>query len=125
MAIKVQLDDVEEGGKWAYIKEIEQLNAGDRRAVRGSVLLAVDMLGRQLLQGDHDDTMKNALLCRIITDWNLTYEIPQGDPSVLDKLSIDQIDRLYKAVDPHLDFLQGKVPNPTERDTDPTKDSSS
>ena len=133
MAIRVALNDVppENGGKYAILKGTEELNAGDRRAIRGAVpvRLATDPLDPnalvQVLPGDYDDQMKNALLSRIITDWNIDLPIPKGDASILDRMDIDMQDKLYEAVSEHVKYLNKKVVNPTKPDTDPTDASSS
>jgi hypothetical protein len=121
MAIRVALDDAEEGGSYAFIKEVHELNAGDRRAVRGAVPLTLASDGKTLVYpGDYDDQMKNALLARIVTEWNLQHPHPRGDASVFDKLEIDQLDRLYDAVEPHVKFLNKASEQPTRPGSDPT-----
>jgi hypothetical protein len=126
MAIRVALNDIEEGGQYAFLKDVNELNAGDRRAIRAAVPVTLGSDGKTIVYaGDHDDQSRNALLARIVTDWNLSYELPRGDPSVFDKLTIDQLDRLYAAVQPHVDFLSVAAVNPGKRGTDPTEGSSS
>lgn len=121
MAIRVALNDAEEGQQYAMIKDTSELNAGDRRAIRGAVPLTLGSDGKTAIYpGDYDDQMKNALLARIITEWNLSHSVPRGDVSVFDKLSIDQVDRLYDAVQAHVEFLNKKVANPAQPGTDPT-----
>lgn len=121
MAIRVALNDAEQGQQYALIKEVGELNAGDRRAVRGAVPMTLAADGQTLqYPGDYDDQMKNALLARIVTEWNLAHSLPKGDPSVFDKLEIEQLDRLYDAVKPHVDFLQKASEAPTRPGSDPT-----
>lgn len=121
MATRVALNDAEQGQQFAIIKDVNELNAGDRRAVRGAVPVSLASDGKSVVYaGDYDDQMKNALLARIIKEWNLAWPVPQGDASILDELSIDQIDRLYDAVAAHVEFLNKKVPNPAKEGTDPT-----
>lgn len=120
MAIRVSLNDKEEGAEWALLKETRELNAGDRRAARGAVATTLGTDGKTLVYpGDYDDQLRNAVLSRVIKDWNLTKPVPNGDPSVLDELTIEQIDKLYEAVQPHIDYFNG-VPNPEAKGTDPT-----
>jgi len=126
MAIRVALNDAEEGGQYAFLKEVSELNAGDRRAIRGAVPLTLASDGKTLIYpGDYDDQMKNALLARILTEWNLPHPPPRGDASVFDKLSIEQLDRLYEAVTEHIVFLNKAAVNPAKPGTDPTEGSSS
>lgn len=120
MSIRVALNDKEEGAEWALLKDVRELNAGDRRAARGAVATTLGTDGKTLVYpGDYDDQLRNAVLSRVIKDWNLTKPVPHGDVTVFDELSIEQIDRLYDAVQPHIDYFNG-VPNPTQKDTDPT-----
>jgi hypothetical protein len=134
MAVRVALNDVppEDGGKYAILKSTDELNAGDRRAVRGAVSVKIETEGegenakvRRVLPGDYDDQMQNALLARIVTDWNLDLPVPKGDVSVFDRMDIDMLDRLYEAVTEHVAFLNKGVPDPTKRDSDPTTASAS
>lgn len=128
MAIRVALDDYEEGGKYAFIKEPQELNAGDRRAIKAAVpvTLGSDADGNSTLiyPGDQNERQSNALLARVVTDWNLNYELPNGDPSVFDKLEIGQLDRLYQAIEPHAELLAKTAINPAKPGTDPTSGSS-
>lgn len=120
MAIRVALNDVVEGGQYALLKDVSELNAGDRRAIRGAVPLKLADDGTSLIYpGDYDDQMKNALLVRIVTEWNLSHTLPKNDPGVLDKLTIDQLDRLYDACGEHIEFLN-KVLQPVQPGSDPT-----
>jgi len=131
--MRVYLDDREGEGLWADLKDPEDCNAGDRRAMRGAVPVTMaadptDPDGERVTQvypGDYDEQMKNALLARIITAWNLQHPVPKGDRRILDKLSLEQIDRLYEAVKPHVEFLNKNVVNPSQPGTDPTEGSSS
>lgn len=121
MAIRVALNDAEEGQQYALIKDVRELNAGDRRAIRGAVPLRLADDGKTLVYpGDYDEQMKNALLARIVTEWNLSHPLPKGDPAVFDKLDIDQLDRLYAAVAEHVEFLNRQNINPAQPGTDPT-----
>lgn len=121
MATRVALNDADPGQQYAVIKDQSELNAGDRRAIRGASPVTLGTDGKTLVYpGDYDDLMKNALLARIVIEWNLTHPLPKGDASVFDLLTIDQIDRLYEAVDGHVKFLNGGVPDPNKRDSDPT-----
>lgn len=122
MAIRVALNDAEEGAEWALLKDVRELNAGDRRAIRGAVPLTLAADGRTVVYpGDYDDQMKNVLLARIIKDWNLNRPTPQGDPSVIDELTIDQVDRLYDGCQVHIDFLNNRQIDTSKKGTDPTE----
>lgn len=131
MATRVALNNKRgDAARWATIKNKEELNAGDRRAMRGAapVQIVVNEERRQVtrqLAGDFEDQQRNALLARIITDWNLQWPLPAGDPAVFDDMPIDQLDKLYEAIEPHMLFLNGGMPDPTEKDTDPTSPSES
>jgi hypothetical protein len=121
MAIRVALNDAEEGGQYAFLKEVNELNAGDRRAVRAAVPLKLaDDSTTLVYPGDFNDQMQNALLARIVTEWNLPHSLPRGDPRVFDKLTIDQLDRLYDAMEPHVAFLNKQAINPAVAGSDPT-----
>jgi hypothetical protein len=121
MAKRVALNDVlpENGGKYAILKDVRECNAGDRRAIHGAVDVRSDGMS-MIYPGDHDYRKKNALLSRIITEWNLDLPVPTKDPTSLDRMEIDMIDRLYDATDEYVEFLNEKVVNPTKQGSDPT-----
>lgn len=124
MAKRVELDDA--GKQYALLKDVKQLNAGDRRAIRGAVPLTLASDGKTLIYpGDYDDQMQNALLARIVTEWNLPLTLPKNDPTVLDQLELDQIDKLYEATQEYVRFLNGGVADPSEKDSVPNSSSAS
>lgn len=112
--------------QWADVKDVDDLRAGDRRAVNKQITLRVDQETHEVgIPGDMDDNMRNALLARIITGWNLQWPVPNGRTEILDKLTMTQIDALYKGVQEHFDVIRGKDEDPAEKGSDPTGASSS
>lgn len=111
-------------GQYADVKDIADLRAGDRRAVNSATEVRLEGDGKDrkaILPGDSDDNMRYALLARIITEWNLQWPVPAlSGPAVLDNLTFDQLDALYKAVQPHMQLITGQTPTPSDKGTDPT-----
>jgi len=118
--VQVQLG----GPDWAEIAEPSELRNGDRKAVNKTIRLQMDEDGSRTIGGDYEDLMRDALLKRIVRNWSLPFPVPKDDPESLDKLTLEQADVLAKAVQPHLDLINGKV-DPTKKDSDPTADSGS
>lgn len=99
MSIEVDLGD----GKYAVIKEIDELRSGDTKKVNESFSLRTDPeSGEVIIPGDMDDSMWRALARNIVTDWNLEAAIPSKRPDSLDKLTLSQEDKLREALQPHL-----------------------
>lgn len=118
--MRVTLDDK----NWAEIMDPSELRSGDRRAVNRAVRLEVGEDEKPIFTGALTDDMRDALLCRVVSNWSLDFPIPAKDAKSLEKLTLPQEDALKAAVQPHLDLINGRV-NPTERDSDPTAGSKS
>jgi len=114
------------GGQFADVKEVDELRSGDRHAANAAFTLRIDPETKQaILPGDMDDNMRRALLCRIITAWNLQWPLPSRRPDSLDKLTLEQEDALYKGIEEHFKVIKGQDEDPSEEGTVPTSDSAS
>jgi len=115
--MRVDLGD----GQWAELKELAELNRGDKKAtLRASTIELDPVAGKGYVSGANDEDQADALLCRIVTNWSFPQPLPSKSPKSLDVLSIAQGDKLQEAVKPYLELINGKV-DPGKRDTDPTE----
>jgi hypothetical protein len=116
-----------DGSQFAEIKEPGEMFNGDRKAVRGAVSVTVDENGHRILPGDFQDQMTYALAARAVVTWNLQWPLPGRDITSLDKLTMDQFDRLSNGLDELREALneaeQGN--NPSVKGSDPTAGSAS
>lgn len=105
--MKVELAD----GHWAELRPIEEITAGDRRRM----WLAWDAAEG----GDISKSLSatDALICMLVTNWDLDLPLPATNPSVLDELSIEMSNALGRAVDPFAKKLRPSF------DVDPAKES--
>ena len=109
-------------GQFADVLDTSELRDGDRVAIKASYKLGVDPDTKQVtVPGDREDSMRRALLCRLITGWNLQFVIPSKRPDSLDRLTIEQARALYKGTQEHFDLLTADE----DDEADPTGDSSS
>lgn len=105
---------------WAELKEANELNRGDQKAVLRATTLEIDPdKGVARVGGANDEDMQDALLARVIKDWSLPLPLPGRNPGSLDQLSIEQAKALGEAVKPYLELITDKV-DPSKKDTDPT-----
>lgn len=110
-----------DGSQWADIKDVGEMNSGDKRAVKASVSIEIDPeTGHRLIPGDMDERMTNALLRRIVVAWSLPFQLPKVNPAVLDELSTDVWDALDKAIKPHIDKLNEDAAGPNTEGSVPT-----
>lgn len=123
MTVRINLTP--DGGQWADVKEVSDLNAGDRRSVRAAVGFRINPETKEVeWPGDYSDRTKAALAARIIVNWNLQHPLPSGDASVLDRLTMGQYDALMKGITPQIDACQDQT-DPTAEGTVPTNGSDS
>lgn len=120
--MQVTLDSA---GNWAQLKEVADLRRADRRAVNQAIVVETDPKTRApIIRGSLDDDIADATLKHVVENWSLPFPLPSADPASLDKLTLEQDDALRKAIQPHIDALQGKNA-PTKENPDPTPASAS
>lgn len=123
MTIRIELPD---GGQYIEVKDVGDLNKGDRQAANAAVKLELDPeTGHMLMPGDYNERMNSALAARIITGWNLQWPLPKGDPRVLDNLTMAQADALFEGIKDHVEAINAARVDPREKGTDPTVGSAS
>lgn len=95
-------------GKTVSVKEIDELTSGDANAVRAATTVWIDPdSGQGYVPGSQSDRMHTALLCRIITGWNLQWPSAKSKlPDSLEKLTLKQQKLLYKGVDGHIKAIR-------------------
>jgi hypothetical protein len=107
-------------GQWAELKELNQLTRGDKKAVLRATTMELDPSeGKAYISGANDEDQADALMRRIVVEWSFPMPLPSSDPKVLDRLSLEQGDRLQEAVKPYLELINTKV-DPAKKGTDPT-----
>lgn len=111
------------GSDWAEIKEQADLRRKDRKEVNKAIRFEYQD-GEPIVSGSLQDDMEDAVLKNVVTNWSLQFPLPSVDPKSLDKLTLDQDDKLREAVQPLLAALRGKNA-PVEENEDPTEDSAS
>jgi hypothetical protein len=115
--------ELPEGGQFIEVKDVSELNHGDEIAVKGAVSVEINTkTGNQVMPGDYNERMHDALAARIITSWNLQWPIPKGDPAVLENLNRRQIKALYDGIEDHVKAVN-EVINLADKDSIPTSDS--
>lgn len=106
-------------GQFADVKEVSELRDGDKDAVSGSYRVAVDPETNEItVPGNRGTLMRRALLCRIITGWNLQFPLPSKRPDSLDKLTFEQSRALRKGTDEHFKLIVEQI---TDENADPTE----
>ena len=119
--MRVQLDTE----NWADLKEVADLRRGDRKAVNKAIVFEGDPeTGRPVIRASMDDDMADAVLAHVVIDWSFGLPLPAKDASSIDKLTLEQDDNLRKAIQPHLDAIQGNTA-PVKDNEDPTAASAS
>jgi hypothetical protein len=88
----------------AWVEYRDKLKAADKFAVQDSIRLSIDD-GVQLVTGGIQNSMRNALLGRVISSWSFEgVPIPSqniaGDEIIGELLELDDYDALSKAVEP-------------------------
>jgi hypothetical protein len=83
------------GDDWADLKDPEQVTNGDRRHAL-SRFYAVMRDGETAWAADM--SLFDGYLEVLMEKWSLDLPLPGEDPSVMDRLSLDQSNRLYGAV---------------------------
>jgi len=109
-------------GGWVELRD--RLKAADKFAVQDSIRLQIED-GVQLFTGGIQNSMRNALLGRVITSWSFEgVPIPSqniaGDDIIGDTLDLDDYDALTKAVEPLMEKVSFSAaananPNRTKR----------
>jgi hypothetical protein len=108
-------------GKYATIKEVDELRSGDRDAVEGAIEMRIDPESKEaFMPGNYDGAQRRALALRIVTGWNLEVPLPSRRPDSLDKLTLPQQRALWKGIQPHLDAINASDDDPAAADPDPT-----
>lgn len=102
--MRIQLDDI----NWVEVKDIADLRRADRKAVNAAITFEVDPSTKlPLLRGSMDDDISDAVLSSVVTNWSLPFPLPGVDPVSVDKLTLDQDDKLREAIQPYIDALRG------------------
>ncbi len=105
-------------GAWVDVRD--KLRPADRWAVRDAPEVSTGEDGRVIVANALSATWK-AFYTRLITAWSFQYPdgrpvpLPAADPSVLDDYPDDEDDAaaLEDALQPRLDRLRGRRPNPS------------
>ena len=123
MTIRIEIDT--EAGQWAEVKDVAELNAGDRRAVKAASPLRVDPdTGELSIPGDFQERSKNILAARVLTNWSLPHPLPKGDPAILDRLTMKQLDAIYAGITRHIEAInEADKLAAQDKDSLPTGDS--
>lgn len=100
----VQLD----GDNWAELKEVADLRRPDRQAVNKTIVVNTDADGKPIIKASLDDDMATATLVHVVDNWSLPWPLPSVDPKSLDKLTLEQDDKLREAIQPHIDAIRGR-----------------
>jgi hypothetical protein len=121
---------------YAELKEVTELRRADRVAVNRKVVINFDNEGKRVVYGSMDDDMAEAVIEHVVTDWSLPFPVPGKNPHIaatattpenpgsLSFLTLEQDDNLRKAIQPHLDAINGKNA-PVKENADPTPASAS
>jgi hypothetical protein len=116
---------------WAELKEVTELRRADRAAVNKRVVINFDDEGNRIIYGSMDDDMAEAVIEHVVTEWSLPFPVPgknphrpatataPENPGSLSFLTLEQDDALRKAVQPHLDAINGRSA-PVKENPDPT-----
>lgn len=95
-------------GKWVEMRGPEQLNAGDRLAIRRVQQVPV-VEGITMISAGFREEQRMALLSRLITAWNYEgWPIPSlalDAQAAIEQLPIDAYDALTLAVNPHMELV--------------------
>jgi hypothetical protein len=119
--VRVAIDD----SNWAEIKPVEELTRAHRKAVNEFLVSEYDPAsGRLVIRASADDAMSAALLHLICTDWSLPIHNPSMDKDSLDRLSLEQDEKLRAAIQPHINAIKG-LNAPVPANEVPTKGSAS
>src|SRR5487761_1226841 len=95
-------------GAWADVRDIGELRNKDRKAINKAIVLHIDEDNRPVIAGSMDDDMTDALLKRVITGWSFAgLPLPADDPDSLDKLTLEDYDKLAEATREHMKLLRG------------------
>jgi hypothetical protein len=104
--------DLPSGG---YIVCRDKLQAEDKFGVQDSLRFKVKDGQEQEVSGGITNTMRNALLAGIITEWSLDAPLPAQDPDAgmkaIRAMDIDDYNALQEAVEPLLEKVSFR-PNP-------------
>lgn len=109
--------------QWADIKELADLRRSDRKAVNKAITFQYKD-GQPIVSASIDDDMADAVLKNVVKNWSLPFPVPSADPASLDKLTLEQDDKLREAVQPLLDAIRGKGA-PVKENENPTEASES
>lgn len=125
MSIKRILLDPSNPEIWADVRDVDELNAGDRRAVKAAYSLKIDPETRELsVPGDYNELTRNTLAALVITNWSLPLPLPRSDRRVLDRLSMKQLDAIYEGITPHIEAInEAEQVSARDQGSVPTSDS--
>jgi phytoene/squalene synthetase len=103
-------------GEWATVREAEDLDDGTRKAVVRAVKVQYDRESKlPIYPASMEDDVYDALLKEVLENWSYPFPLPKDDPASLNKLKIRHARALRKALQGHMDLINGK-----DEDADPT-----
>lgn len=108
--------------QWAEVMDPEELDDGVRKTVVKAVQIQYDRDSKlPIYPASMEDDVYDALLKAVLVNWSFTaFPLPKDDPASLNKLKIRTARTLRKALQPHMDLING-----AERGEDPTPGSES
>lgn len=110
---------------WAQLKEVSELRRSDRKRVNEAIVFEGDpVTGNPIIRASMDDDIAEAVLKEVVLNWSLPWQVPSVDVRVLDNLTLEQDTNLRKAIQPHIDAIQGKE-TPVKENAAPTEASAS
>lgn len=105
MATQVYIDNA---NNWVEVKDVLELRRIDRKAVNAAIVYEVNPETKMpIMRASMDDDISDAVLKTVVTNWSLPFPLPSVDPASLDKLTLEQDNKLREAIQPHINALQG------------------
>lgn len=102
--MRVPIDDK----NWAELTPVGELTKLHRTAVNEFLTSEYDpATGRLVIRASVDDQMAAALLHLICTDWSFPFAPPSADPASLNRLTLQQDEKLREAIQPHINAIKG------------------
>ena len=100
------------GDNWAEIKDADELNTGDKLAVKRAMKVPMSQANGTVaeISGAFTDEMRISMLARIIKEWSFEG-LPIPSLSMSPEISIEQLpiktyDALCDAIKPHMEAIE-------------------